>query len=121
MSNNVNTALTLACEFYVLSISHSNKLHKTTKFISVNKPPRGWFKVNCDASTITDPGSISIGGVLRDDQGSWIAGLSGKLGDTSVSLGELWSIFHGLKLALFHNIKSIIVESDSSSCSCPFK
>ncbi|KAI4297021.1 hypothetical protein L6164_036933 [Bauhinia variegata] len=104
IQHDVHRAISLAREFSVFSNTCSNPLFNTTRFFGWNKPPKEFYKDNCDASAIANPGSTSFGGVIRDDQGIWIAGFSGKLGNTLVSLGELRSLFHGLKLARHLNI-----------------
>ncbi|CAL1398877.1 unnamed protein product [Linum trigynum] len=76
-------------------------------------PPRGWMKLNVDGASAGNPGIAGAGGLIRDDQGRWIAGFVAKIGETSAALAELWAIRHGLDIAWRRRCTSLIVESDS--------
>ncbi|CAL1373626.1 unnamed protein product [Linum trigynum] len=76
-------------------------------------PPRGWMKLNVDGASAGNPGCAGAGGLIRDDQGRWIAGFVAKIGEASTVLAELWAIRHGLDMAWRHRCTSLIVESDS--------
>lgn len=55
-------------------------------------------------------GDISAGGVLRDNNGSWVRGFAAFLGRGSSLLAELWAIYLGLMMAKNFGCTSLIVE-----------
>lgn len=54
------------------------------------------------------------GGVLRDDRGRFVFGYSHRLHPCTVLESELWSIFHGLRIAWSRGFTKIVIESDCS-------
>ncbi|KAK0605740.1 hypothetical protein LWI29_030217 [Acer saccharum] len=85
------------------------------RLISWSPPPLGWVKLNIDGSFNRDLGSISAGGVIRDDRKLWLTGFAVNKGLGSVLEAELWGIFEGLKLAWYAGFRKVLVESDSQS------
>lgn len=71
---------------------------KQVKYLNWEKPPQGWIKLNVDGASQHNPGEASAGGILRDEQGSWLAGFSANIGKASNVAAELWVILLGLKL-----------------------
>ena len=71
----------------------------TNCLISWIPPPRDWIKLNVDGSLNHDLGSISAGGVIRDDKKMWLTGFAMNKGSGSVIEAELWGILEGLNLA----------------------
>ncbi|CAL1397774.1 unnamed protein product [Linum trigynum] len=60
-----------------------------------------------------NPGLAGAGGVIRDDQGSWVVGFVAQIGEATAGLAELWALFHGLNLAWSHGCLNLQVETDS--------
>lgn len=58
-------------------------------------------------------GASSGGGVIRDHKEAWIFGFGMNIGHCSVTVAELWGLYHGLKLAWEHGIRWLVVEIDS--------
>ena len=46
-------------------------------------PPAPYIKLNIDGSAIGSPGLASVGGILRNHMGNWLAGFSLHLGIAS--------------------------------------
>lgn len=57
----------------------------------------------------------SCGGLLRDDNGDFMAGFACNLGACTIMKVELSVIFHGLQLARSMNIARLEIMSDSNS------
>lgn len=57
----------------------------------------------------------SIGAVIRDQNGTFVAGLAANNGEASNVIAELWAIRAGPILAKSHNITEIHVETDSKT------
>ncbi|KAK9010241.1 hypothetical protein V6N11_036754 [Hibiscus sabdariffa] len=43
-------------------------------------PPHGWMKANCDGAVNTKDGRAAIGGMIRDEYGSWKLGFTRNIG-----------------------------------------
>ncbi|KAE8726612.1 hypothetical protein F3Y22_tig00006570pilonHSYRG00027 [Hibiscus syriacus] len=54
------------------------------------------------------------GGILRDNNGSWVAGYCRKISHCPVFHAELWAVFDDLNIAWSHGLRRIIVELDNS-------
>ncbi|CAN0919324.1 Putative ribonuclease H protein At1g65750 [Linum grandiflorum] len=70
-----------------------------TRRFGWQKPQPGWIKINVDGSSNEGLNSAAFGGVLRDEDGGWIAGFCQKTGIKEVFLLELLAIRNGLSLA----------------------
>ena len=79
------------------------------------KPPPGWAKLNTDGAAVGSSGLAGCGGLIRDENGAWVAGFSRNIGSTTSFAAELWGIRDGLALCYNLNIHSIIVELDAKS------
>ena len=55
------------------------------------------------------------GGVIRGQEGEWIAGFARPLGQTNSCMVELWALRDGLLLAKELGINNLIVELDALS------
>uniref|UniRef100_A0A1S4A6F0 Uncharacterized protein n=1 Tax=Nicotiana tabacum TaxID=4097 RepID=A0A1S4A6F0_TOBAC len=77
---------------------------------------QGFIKINADGSFMPNSGLIGFGGVARNDKGRRIGGFCGRLNmrGTSSLTPELWAIHGGLTLAKSYNLKTVIIETDST-------
>ncbi|KAK9006339.1 hypothetical protein V6N11_035380 [Hibiscus sabdariffa] len=65
------------------------------------------------SATAKNPKSMgSIGGLIRDIEGSWIMGFNRSLGATSIFNAELWAIYTGLQLAWNNGFEHVILQSN---------
>jgi len=71
------------------------------------------IKVNVDGSSLSNPGRSGFGGLIKNNNGDWLLGLSGFCGITSCMAAELYVIFHCLRIAYDAGHRNIILESDS--------
>lgn len=71
------------------------------------------MKLNTDGAAKENPGDVSIGGILRDEQGKWLARYYGKIGISTSLVAELWSIRSGIAIEKELGFKKLIVESNS--------
>lgn len=69
--------------------------------------------LNVDGSCFGNPGRAGFGGLLRDDDGTWIAGFLGYIGISTNVHAELLAILFGLNFTWDRGIRSIICYSDS--------
>ncbi|KAK9016208.1 hypothetical protein V6N11_007288 [Hibiscus sabdariffa] len=60
------------------------------------RPQPGWVKMNVDASVSITEQTAGVGGVIRDDTGSWRFGFARFVGRCNALLAELWAIHDGL-------------------------
>ena len=63
------------------------------------KPPPGWIKLNTYGSVLGSPMKAGGGGVLRSNDGEWVAGFTRKLRNMSSTIAELWALKDGLHVA----------------------
>ncbi|KAF7839819.1 DNA polymerase alpha subunit B [Senna tora] len=90
--------------------SHKNR---TPQLILWQKPPTGWVKVNVDGARKEQNGIAACGRVVRDDNGSFVAGFMKKLDDCSILAAELWGIACGLEVAWDMGFRRVSLEADS--------
>ncbi|KAK8568760.1 hypothetical protein V6N12_007302 [Hibiscus sabdariffa] len=76
-------------------------------------PSVGCLKIDVDGARRVVDGVASCGGVIRDSNGTWIAGFSKFIGRCSILEAEFWAIFEGLRCAKRFNVSEVVVESDN--------
>ena len=79
------------------------------------KSPPGYFKLNVDGAAKGNPGRASGGGIIRDHNGSVLAGFSNFYGHTSNMVAEFNAVRDGLLLCsdLALGLSTVIIEFDS--------
>ena len=77
------------------------------------KPLAGWKKLNTDGSCVGRTGKAGCGGIIRDENGDWVAGFVRHIGLTNSFVAELWGLRDGLILCCDLNIPCVIVEVDA--------
>ena len=87
----------------------------TIKQIRWEKPDLGWLKLNTDGSFDDLSGVAGGGGLIRDEQGNWLAGYTRKVGRANSFVAEAWALRDGLMLCNQLNLSSVIVEFDAKS------
>ena len=101
---------------FMYCVSHPRELsHCIIKRVCWEKPPLGWAKLNTDGVIVGSSGLAGCGGLIRDENGAWLAGFSRNIGSTTSYAAELWGIRDGLALCCNLNIHSIIVKLDAKS------
>ncbi|WCJ37652.1 Polynucleotidyl transferase ribonuclease H-like superfamily protein [Euphorbia peplus] len=75
-----------------------------------------WVKLNTDGAVKGGQFRASVGGLIRDSQGTWIQGFARNIGICSVLRAELWGIYDGLTLAWNLGYRKVQVEVDSKLC-----
>ncbi|KAF5470792.1 hypothetical protein F2P56_011281 [Juglans regia] len=83
------------------------------KLVKWIKPPSGWYKLNKDGSSLRNPGSCGIGGVIRSDSGGLIKAYASPIGVGSNNKAELLALLQGLKFCKALYISNVIIEMDS--------
>ena len=76
------------------------------------KPPPGYLKLNVDGSFLD--GHASFGGILRDNDGTWIWGFAGAFPTADALEAELMAIRTDLHVLLDKRISRVLIETDSS-------
>lgn len=71
---------------------------KQQRLISWTFPPTGWVKLNTDGSVKGSSGEAAGGGLIRDETGRWMVRFGVNIGICTVTVAELWALFHGLSL-----------------------
>ena len=65
------------------------------KRIRWEKPEAGWFKLNSDDSSTSNPGPADSGGLIRNGEGDWACGYARKIGVIMSFAAELWGLRDG--------------------------
>ncbi|KAK9983118.1 hypothetical protein SO802_032643 [Lithocarpus litseifolius] len=86
-----------------------------TKHIRWEKPTSGWMKLNTNGSSDDLVGVAGGGGLIRDEQGNWVAGYTRRVGKANSFTAEAWALRDGLVLCCQLNLSSIVVESDAKA------
>ncbi|CAN1172287.1 Putative ribonuclease H protein At1g65750, partial [Linum perenne] len=68
---------------------------------------------NSNGSLYKNPASSTVGGIIRDDSGNFIAAFSTNLGICSIMRSELRAIVEGMKLAWNKGIRRLRIQTDS--------
>jgi ribonuclease HI len=88
---------------------------KVVKDIKWLRPERGWTCLNTDGAAKRDTGMAGCGGIVRTDNGIWLAGFSKFLGNTSAYMAEAWGLYEGLAMARNLGIERLEVQVDSEA------
>ncbi|XP_019230144.1 PREDICTED: uncharacterized protein LOC109211100 [Nicotiana attenuata] len=79
-----------------------------------HKPPKGWYKFNIDGAFIGNIFQGGIGGVARNNTGSWILAFHMKVPTLSVTQVELQALRGCLQIIMQHNLTPVKIETDAS-------
>lgn len=86
-----------------------------TRQIRWEKPASGWLKLNTDWSFDDLLGNDGGGGLIKYEQGNWVAGFTRKVGKANSFIAEAWALRDGLVLCNQLNLSSAIVELDAKA------
>ena len=104
-----------SAEFYAIGFNAKVERNKAVVPIGWLKLHEGWTKLNTDRSVMGNPAMAGGGGMIRGQEGEWIAGFARPLGRTNSCMAELWALRDGLLLAKELGINNLIVELDALS------
>ena len=104
-----------SAEFYAIGFNAKVERNKVVVPVGWSKLHEGWTKLNTDGSVMGNPAMAGGGGVIRGQEGEWIAGFVRPLGRTNSCMVELWALRDGLLLAKELGINNLIVELDALS------
>lgn len=77
-------------------------------------PPAGHFKRNTEDSFIPQKNTSGIGGVIRDEWDSWMAGFYKKTSCHTQVMDEIEALLEGFKLVEVHNLLPVEFETEST-------
>ncbi|XP_070029096.1 uncharacterized protein [Nicotiana sylvestris] len=111
--NHIKDIIKKATEYKLLTEKSIFTPPKILINIAWHKPPKGWTKLNIDASYNNVTQKCGLGGTFRNTNGHWIVGF-GKSSYASGSLeAELKALLEGLKMAKEWKLDPFAIESDS--------
>ncbi|KAL4298591.1 hypothetical protein AHAS_Ahas17G0016200 [Arachis hypogaea] len=110
----LNHAHTIKTAFEKSGLTPQGRRHREVH-VAWSYPPENWTKLNTDSAASTNPNAGGCGGVIRNEQGRWVAGFMANLVCCSAFWAEMWGIYHGLKIAWDLGLRRIIMESDSTA------
>ena len=97
-------------DFYAIVPNGPNKPSRVQVQVRWIKPPSGWVKLNTDGSVFGDPIKADGGGILRCNNGDWIARFARKLKNITSTVAKLWALKDGLTMAKQLGIENICIE-----------
>ncbi|XP_041001580.1 uncharacterized protein LOC121247270 [Juglans microcarpa x Juglans regia] len=86
---------------------------KYLKLVAWQKPAQGWLKLNTDGSSLGNPGSSGVGGIIRNDRGHMVHAFNSYIGFGSSNRTGLLAILQGLKACKDLRINFVEIELDS--------
>ena len=97
---NVERGLSALCikksaEFFAIVPNIPNKPNRIQVQVKWSKPQPEWVKLNMDGFVFGDPKKAGGGGVIRNNEGDWVAGFVKKFGNVSSITTELWAFKEG--------------------------
>ena len=104
-----------ATEFFLCLNNPKCNHQMITKHIKWERPESGWLKLNTDGSFDDLLGNAGGGGLIRDEQGQWVAGFTRKIGKTNSFMVKAWALRDGLVLCNQMKVSKVIVESDAKA------
>ncbi|XP_019241252.1 PREDICTED: uncharacterized protein LOC109221248 [Nicotiana attenuata] len=111
---NINHIIQKAIEFTFLTEKGPNTCTKIPIQIKWNKPPKGWFKLNIDASFKNHNEKTGIGGIIRDTYGNWIVGFAKTTQATGSLHAEIKALMEGLKTTQEWGMFPLEIETDTT-------
>ncbi|KAF5174899.1 reverse transcriptase [Thalictrum thalictroides] len=95
--------------------AHLGKNIRMKKNILITwRPPMiGWVKLNCDGTSLGNPGAAGAGCVLRDNNGKILFAMACPIPNATCNKAEFLAAFYGLKVLASYRLSNIIVEVDS--------
>ncbi|KAL0005366.1 hypothetical protein SO802_012927 [Lithocarpus litseifolius] len=102
-----------ATEFLFCAGKTGRAVTREARSVRWLRPSPGWVRLNTDGSSLGNPGKAGGGGLIRDENGSWIKGFIRNIGFSSSMEAELWALRDGLSLCLSLNIYAVEVEIDA--------
>lgn len=73
------------------------------------------MKLNTNGASNPLLGSAGGGGLIRDEDGKWVAGFGRKIGKVDSFLAELWALRDGLILCHQMNVAAVVIELDAKA------
>lgn len=87
---NISRLIKMQATEFFLCINRPNCNHQMiTKLIRWERPEAGWLKLNTDGPCDDLLGNAGGGGLIRDEQGQWVAGYTRKIRKTTASWQKL--------------------------------
>lgn len=97
------------------SIVGGMNIRYATKELRWNPPRHDWIALNVDGSLDQYKAKAGGGGLLRTEQGQWVAGFMRNIGCCTIEEAEIWAVWDGLELTWNMGYKRVIVQVDSET------
>ncbi|XP_016206120.1 uncharacterized protein LOC107646451 [Arachis ipaensis] len=110
-SKMVSLIRSLVREFHTIFAMHQS-MSPPSLCLHWVPPPVHSVKLNCDASWFAPFGYAGFGCIIRNPDGCWLKGCTGKVEVCSVLFAELYAIWRGLLLAWESGFREVICETD---------
>ncbi|KAK8590126.1 hypothetical protein V6N12_024509 [Hibiscus sabdariffa] len=109
----LHVSRTWAVQFHSsLSPSASNLIPSQSPILHWSLAPSGWLTLHTDGSVSTISSYGSAGGLIRDNEGSYLTRFTRHLGITTPLQAKLWAIHEGLLLAWSLGLERLQCQMD---------
>lgn len=113
--NLVRDIVAQASEFFLCADQSRSNRCKCIRKIRWEKPEVGWMKLNTNGASDSLLGLVGGGGLIRDEDGRWVAGFARKIGKANSFLVELWAFRDGLVLCQQMSVPTLDIELDAKA------
>ena len=100
MDIDISACVFKALEFFAISNSGLDHRPSHSMMVSWKKADAGWVKLNMDGSFLGNLGASGFGGLIYDQNGTWICGYARKVGNATSVVAELWGLKAGLSIVV---------------------
>ncbi|GLJ45907.1 hypothetical protein SUGI_0966430 [Cryptomeria japonica] len=97
-------------ELIEVRIADKAKNRKMVKWLA---PKKNWTKLNFDGASRGNLGKAGYGVVIRDENGSFIQVVYGRIEDTTNNEAEIRALEAGLEMCVEKCLSKVIIEGDS--------
>ena len=102
-----------ASKFAFLGVNEGHHRSLTTIQVRWLPPPKHWFKLNSNGSSLGNPSKAGGGGLVCNHHGEWVCGYSRAIGHTSSVATELWALRDGINLCVELNLPNVLIGIDA--------
>ncbi|KAK4397474.1 hypothetical protein Sango_1584000 [Sesamum angolense] len=102
----------IATNFLQLPLLQNLK-NKKSAFVHLSKPGPGWYKLNNDGASKSNPGPLGAGGLLRDHKSQVLFAFLEPLEISTNTSADLQALYSGLQICLEKGFHKILIEVDA--------
>lgn len=103
----------LATNFFFCVERNGQRAAKVPISVRWSKLELNWHKLNTNGSFVGNSGKAGGRGLIQNQEGGWVKGLSRAIGISSSVDAELWALRYGLRIYCSMGLQALKIEIDS--------